>query len=132
MITNTNMSVYNKYTDKDKNVVFKKHLIDKVFWDDNKEINLNLGYESNNKVTVFIPKNQNDFKGYIEPKKYEGLKNTWTLANGDFIVKGNTEENEILSLKELEKKYDNVFIISSVDNKDFGSKNMHHFEIKGK
>ena len=132
MTTNTSMSVYNKYTDEEKNVIFKKHLIDNVFWDDSKGINRNLGYENADDVNVFIPKSQNDMSGYVEPKKYKGLSNTWTLENGDFIVKGNTSESEVLSIKELVQKYDNVFTISLVDDKDFGSENMHHFEIRGK
>ena len=132
MTTNTSMSVYNKYTDEEKNVIFKKHLIDNVFWDDSKGINRNLGYENADDVNVFIPKIQNDMSGYVEPKKYKGLSNTWTLENGDFIVKGNTNESEVLSIRELVQKYDNVFTISLVDDKDFGSENMHHFEIRGK
>lgn len=132
MTTNTSMSVYNRCTDEQKNVVFKKHLIDNVFWDDSKGINRNLGYENADDVNVFIPKIQNDMNGYVEPKKYKGLSNTWTLENGDFIVKGNTSESEVLSIKELVKKYDNVFTISLVDDKDFGSESMHHFEIRGK
>ena len=132
MTTNTSMSVYNKYTDEEKNVIFKKHLIDNVFWDDSKGINRNLGYENADDVNVFIPKSQNDMSGYVEPKKYKGLSNTWTLENGDFIVKGNTSESEVLSIRELVQKYDNVFTISLVDDKDFGSENMHHFEIRGK
>ena len=132
MTTNTSMSVYNKYTDEEKNVIFKKHLIDNVFWDDSKGINRNLGYENTDDVNVFIPKSQNDMNGYVEPKKYKGLNYTWTLENGDFIVRGNTEESEVLSIKDLAKKYDNVFTISLVDDKDFGSKSMHHFEIRGK
>lgn len=132
MTTNTSMSVYNKYTDEEKNVIFKKHLIDNVFWDDSKGINRNLGYENADDVNVFIPKSQNDMSGYVKPKKYKGLSNTWTLENGDFIVRGNTDEDEVLSLKELSKKYDDVFTISLADDKDFGSRNMHHFEIRGK
>lgn len=132
MKTNTSMSVFNKYTDENKNVVFKKHLIDNVFWDDSKGINRNLGYENADDVNVFIPKSQNDMSGYVEPKKYKGLSNTWTLENGDFIVKGNTNESEVLSIRELVQKYDNVFTISLVDDKDFGSESMHHFEIRGK
>ena len=34
MTTNTCMSVFNKYTDSEKNVIFKKHEIENVFWDD--------------------------------------------------------------------------------------------------
>lgn len=132
MTTNTNVSVFNKWTDEEKNVVFKKHLIDNVFWDDSKGINRNLGYENADDVNVFIPKSQNDMSGYVKPKKYKGLNGTWTLENGDFIVKGNTSEDEVLSIKDLVKKYDDVFTISLVDDKDFGSEDMHHFEIRGK
>ena len=132
MTTNANMSVFNKCTDSEKNVVFKKHEIENVFWDDSKGVNLNLGHENADDVNVFIPKIQNDMSGYIEPKYYIGLNDTWTLNNGDFIVKGQTFENQVSSIKELKEKYNNVFTITLVDDKDFGSKSMHHFEIRGK
>lgn len=132
MTTNTSMCVYNKYTDEEKNIVFKKHLIENVFWDDSKGVNLNTGYDKADDVNVFIPKSQNNMSNYVEPKSYKGMSNTWTLNNGDFIVKGNTEEIQVSSIKELIEKYDNVFTISLVDDKDFGSKKMHHFEIRGK
>ena len=54
MITNTNMSVFNKHTDSfTKNIVYKKHIIDHVFWDNSKGINLNRGYDNDDKVNVF-------------------------------------------------------------------------------
>ena len=132
MTTNTCMSVFNKYTDSEKNVIFKKHEIENVFWDDSKGVNLNKGYENADDVNIFIPKDKNDMSGYTEPKFYIGLNDTWTLNNGDFIVKGQTFENQVSSIKELKEKYNNVFTITLVDDKDFGSKNMHHFEIRGK
>lgn len=131
MTTNTKMCVFNKYTDENKNVIFKKHIIEHVFWDDSKAINQNRGYDNADDVNVFIPKSQNDMSGYVEPKQYEGL-NKWTLQIGDFIVKGEVEEKEVSSIKELTSKYDNVFTISLIDDKDFGSSSMHHFEIRGK
>lgn len=132
MTTNTCMSVFNKCTDSEKNIVFKKHEIENVFWDDSKAVNLNLGYENADDVNVFIPKSQNDMSGYIEPKFYIGLNDTWTLNNGDFIVKGQTFETQVSNIKELKQQYNDVFTITLVDDKDFGSKNMHHFEIRGK
>jgi hypothetical protein len=131
MKTNTNMCVFNKFTDKNKNIVFKKHLIDHVFWDDSKAINLNRGYDNADDVNVFIPKDQNNMSSYVDPKQYNSL-NKWTLQVGDFIVKGNVKEKEVSGIKELTTKYDNVFTISLVDDKDFGSSSMHHFEIRGK
>ena len=132
MTTNTCMSVFNKYTDSEKNVIFKKHEIENVFWDDSKGVNLNKGYENADDVNIFIPKDKNDMSGYTEPKFYIGLNDTWTLNNGDFIVKGQTFENQVSSIKELKEKYNDVFTITLVDDKDFGSKNMHHFKIRGK
>ena len=132
MTTNTCMSVFNKYTDSKKNVIFKKYEIENVFWDDSKGVNLNKGYENADDVNIFIPKDKNDMSGYTESKFYIGLNNTWTLRNGDFIVKGQTFENQVSSIKELKEKYNDVFTITLVDDKDFGSKNMHHFEIRGK
>lgn len=132
MTTNTCMSVFNKYTDSEKNVIFKKHEIENVFWDDSKGVNLNKGYENADDVNVYIPKDKNDMSGYTESKFYIGLNDTWTLRNGDFIVKGQTFENQVSSIKELKEKYNDVFTITLVDDKDFGSKNMHHFEIRGK
>lgn len=132
MTTNTKMTVYNKYTDFEKNAKFKKHLIEKVFWDDSKGVNLNAGYDNADDVNVFIPKNQNDMSGYVEPKKYNGEDEVWTLNNGDFIVKGEATEDVVYGIKELVTKYDNVFTITLVDDKDFGSSHMHHFEIRGK
>ena len=132
MTTNTKMTVYNKYTDENKNVIFKKHLIEEVFWDDSKAVNLNTGYENADDVNIFIPKSQNDMNNYVSPKKYNGEVKKWTLNVGDFIVKGECKEDVVYGIKELINKYDDVFTITLVDNKDFGSESMHHFEIRGK
>lgn len=129
MPINTNMSIFNKYTNpQTKDVVFKKHLIDNVFWDDSKGINLNHGYEKADEVNIYIPKNINDMSEYVEPKKYNGIG--WTIKDGDYIVKGDTKENEVSNIKEL-SNYE-TFIITVVDDKNFGSEDLHHFEIRGK
>lgn len=129
MMTNASMSVFNKHTDSfTKNIVYKKHLIDKVFWDNSKNVNLNRGYDNDDKVDVYIPKDVNDMSEYVEPKKYNGIG--WTLKNGDFIIRGEVPENEVSGIKDL-SAYE-TFVITMADDKDFGSENMHHFEIKGK
>lgn len=131
MKTNAKISVFNKYTDDNKNVVFKKHVIENVFWDDSKAVSLERGYQNDDNVNLFIPKSQNDMSGYVKPKQYNGLKDTWTLKNGDYVVKGEVDENEVLGIKDF-LKYDDIFVINLVDDKDFGSKNMQHFEVRGK
>ena len=128
MMTNTKMSVFNKYAEPfTRNIVFKKHLIDNVFWDDSKGVNLDHGYDKADAVNVYIPKDKNDISEYVKPKQYNG--NGWTLNNGDFIIKGDVAENEVSGIKELNAH--EVFTITMVDDKDFGSSNMQHFEIRG-
>lgn len=128
MMTNTKMSVFNKYTEPfTKEVTFKKHVIDDVFWDDSKGVNLNKGYDNADAVNIYIPKDKNDMSEYVNAKKYNG--NGWTLNNGDFIIKGEVAEDEVSGIKEL-ITYE-VFTITMVDDKDFGSSNMQHFEIRG-
>ena len=127
MMTNTKMAVFNKYISASRNVSFKKHIIDNVFWDDSKGINLDRGYDKADAVNVYIPKNKNDLSNYVNPKQYNGTG--WTLNNGDFIIKGDVKETEVSGIKEL-SAYE-VFTITMVDDKDFGSPSMHHFEIRG-
>jgi hypothetical protein len=128
MTTNTNMSIFNKYTEPfTHNVVFKKHLIDYVFWDDTKAVKQNDGYDKDNKINVYVPKDINNLSEYIKAKNYNGTG--WTIQDGDFIIKGNVPINEVSGIKEL-SQYE-TFIIKSFSNKDYGSENMHHFEIKG-
>ncbi len=129
MMTNTSMSVFNKYTNSfTKDITYKRHIIDHVFWDDSKGVNLNQGYDEADEVNVYIPKDKNDMSEYVKPKQYTG--NGWTLQNGDFIIKGEVAESEVSGIKDL-SNYE-AFIITMVDDKDFGSNNMHHFEIRGK
>ena len=128
MTTNTSMSIFNKYTEPfTRKVTFKKHLIDYVFWDDTKAVDQNDGYDKSNKVVVYVPKDINDLSKYIKAKNYNGTG--WTIQNGDFIIKGDVVEIEVSGIKEL-SQYE-TFIIKSFSDKDYGSKNMHHFEIKG-
>jgi hypothetical protein len=128
MTTNTNMTIYNKYTEPfTHNVVFKKHLIDYVFWDDTKAVKQNDGYDKDNKINVYVPKDINNLSEYIKAKNYNGTG--WTIQDGDFIIKGDVPINEVSGIKEL-SQYE-TFIIKSFSDKDYGSENMHHFEIKG-
>lgn len=130
MMTNTKMSVFNRYKEPfTNNVSYKKHVVEHVFWDDSLGINLNTGYENADKVNIYIPfdKNKSDLENYKEPKQYNG--SGWTLQNGDFIIKGDVAESEVDGIKDL-KAYE-VFEITVIDKKDFGSYNMQHFEIRG-
>ena len=128
MMTNSSATIYNKTTNPiTHDVVFKKHLIDNVFWDDSLGVSLNSGYDNADKVSIYIPKDKNDLSEYHKPNEYDGTG--WTLQTGDIIVKGNINIDQVTGIKDL-KNYD-VFRITVMDDKDFGSKCMHHFEIRG-
>ena len=128
MMTNTKMTIFNKYVDPfTHKQQIKKHIIENVFWDNSLGVNINMGYENADKVNVYIPYDKNDLTDYKEPKKYNGTG--WTLQNGDFIVKGEIIEDNIEGIKDL-SQYD-VYTITIDDDKDFGSPNMQHFEIRG-
>ncbi len=128
MTTNSNMTIYNRYVNSStKRATFKKHLINNVFWVDSKNVQQNNGYDKNNKVDVYIPKDTNDLSSYVPHKNYVGTG--WTIQDGDFIIKGDTVETEVNGIKDL-SSYE-VFTIKSFSDKDYGSSNMHHFEIKG-
>lgn len=128
MTTNSSMSIFNRYVDPfTKEITFKKHIVENVFWDDTIAVQQDQGYDKINKVAVYIPKNKNDLSEYVDAKQYNGIG--WTIQTGDLIIKGEVVESEVTGVKDL-KNY-NVFAILEFDDKDYGSSNMHHFEIKG-
>jgi len=129
MMTNTKMSVFNRYkVQSTGEIVYKRHIIDEVFWDDARGVNRNAGYENADSVNVYIPFDKNDLSKFVEAKQYDGTG--WTFQNGDYIVKGKVDIQEVSKIKEL-SDYE-VFEITLIDVKDFGSSNMQHFEIRGK
>jgi len=126
MMTNTKMSIFNRYVDpQTKSITFKKHIIDNVYWDDRKEVNQDKGHNKDNSVQIFIPKNKNDLSSYVKPSSYDGTN--WTINTGDFIVKGVVEAEKVDKISQLV----DAFTVTFVDDKDYGSSNMQHFEIKG-
>lgn len=129
MYTNANITLYNKYYDAvarlDK---WKRTQLLGVFWDSCKGANVKKsGMETADSVIVFIPLNIN---GYVGPKQYTGAEGTWTLNQGDKICKGLIDQ-DFTKISDLEKAYSDVYDITKVDKKDFGSANMRHWEVGG-
>lgn len=69
-----------------------------------------------NGVSIYILMNE---PGYVAPNQYNG--NGWTLKNDDYIAKGIIET--------FTPSTPNAYKITSVSVKDYGSKNMQHFEV---
>lgn len=132
MFTNDSLTIFNRHTTSNKNVLYIPHKIDNVFWDSIESVSEGTEADKKDEVVAYIPYDKNDFSRYVEPKQYDSsLENIWTIKEGDFIVRGDiTNVGNIETIKTL-KDYE-VFTIYFVDVNDFGSSNMQHIKIKGK
>ena len=135
MRTSTSVTIYNKY--KEGNVEkWHRTVLDAVFWNSCKGANFRkTGLENADSVTVLIPFSVSPEIQYVEPKQWITLidkTNTWTLQNGDILVKGNTGYDIVKSSKELDQLFDQVRTITKIDAMDFGSRHLQHWEVGGK
>lgn len=90
------------------------------------------GLEGADSVNLFIPFGVDTEKTYADPKEFERAadkSNLWTLRVGDFFVKGEVVEDK--DFQYINLNYDDVYRITKVDKKDFGSKSMQHWEVGG-
>lgn len=130
MIGNTDITVYNRYYDKENRAdKWQKTVLRNVFFDETKGANrLAGGLVADDKILVMIPFNASKnrvFKQGIYFKDMVEVGNYFTLREGDKIVKGVCEED-------IDDVTDDIFVISSVDTHDFGSKHMRHWEVSAK
>lgn len=102
------------------------------------------GMENADAVTVYIPFSVKAYDGhtaeikrYVSPKEYHASADKsglWTLDSAPptdvstFIVKGEVVEPE-KDFQWINRTHDDVYRINSVDEKDFGSDEMQHWEI---
>ena len=135
MITNTGMTIFNKYIE-NRETKYQKSYIEKVFWEDSKGSNvLKSGLSGADSSTVYILFDNVD--NYVTPKTFEKNKmnnlfdNKVTFQQEDIIVKGKVEE-EFTTIRNLEDNYDFVRVITSVDTLDFGNPRLHHWKVGAK
>lgn len=111
-----------------------------VFMDASKASNVRAsGLEGADSVNLFIPFSVHAVDGvsgrekvYASPKEYESAADKagiWTLRIGDFFVGGNVVEDK--DFQYINLNYDDVYRITKVDKKDFGSESMRHWEVGG-
>ena len=123
-------------------------VLDGVFLDISKGANvIKSGLESADAATLFIPFSVKAINGvtrveqtYITPKEYERLNDKsgyWTIrpngttSNKDcFFVKGEVVSD--MDFQDINAYFDDVYRVSSVDPRDFGSADMQHWEVSGK
>lgn len=132
MFTNGSMTILNRINDPTtKEVYYISKVIENVFWDSVESVSERNGADKNDEVVVYLPTDKNDMTNYVKPKQFNGEIATWTIKEGDFIIRDIIQSGQrIDGIKDL-KDYE-TFTIYFVDNNDFGSSNMQHFKIKGK
>lgn len=148
------VTIYNVATEIDKATlkdVTVNHItvLKGVLLDETKAANVRAsGLESADSADLYIPFNVNAVDGvtgekkqYLSPAEFWKLSDKtgyWTLAisskkqdvdGSTFFVKGNVVEPD-MTVQDINLKYDNVFNITKVDEKDFGG-GMAHWEVGG-
>lgn len=100
------------------------------------------GLEGADAVNLYIPFSvsavdgeSGELKRYVGPMEFwraEDRRNIWTLSTDrkTFFVKGEVVEPG-KSVEFINMKYDNVYDVTKVDEKDFGSPDMRHWEVGG-
>lgn len=132
MKTNGNITVYNQSVDETTRLPKWQHTqVGPVFIDSSKGGNVvRQGMNNADSVKIYIPFTSTG--NYQSPNDYKNNPKLggWTLKPGDVIVKGFVND-DITQITDLTEKYNNVFTITYVDPKDFGSYRMRHFEVGG-
>lgn len=143
------VTVYNAHENMDtlKNE-YNITVLEGVFLDISKGANvMKSGLANADSATLFIPFGIHAVNGvtgreqtYIEPKEYERASDKspyWTIREGGtssnkdcFFVKGRVIAD--MDFQEINAYYDNVYRVSSVDLRDFGSPEMQHWEVSGR
>lgn len=132
MITNTAMTVYNKYVE-NREEKFQRTVLSAVQWDSSAAtVKRKSADMQNNKAVIALP----HYIGVAYLKKNAWLAAAdktafWTLKEGDIVVRGNVADEITtgFTLSDLRAKYDDVLEIVSVAFMDQGSPNTHHWEI---
>lgn len=144
------VTVYNAHESVDTlKTVYNITVLQGVFLDISKGANvIKSGLENADAATLFIPFSIEAVSGitgqkqtYTEPREYERLEDKsghWTIRTGGpnsnkdcFFVKGSVVEPD-KDYQDINAYYDNVFRVSTVDPRDFGSPDMQHWEVSGK
>lgn len=138
MKTNSSITVYNKYKDPlTRSELYKRTPIVDVQWQNSLGSNVRStgGQMAADQAAIFIPFERGD--SYKSPRVWQALvdkSTTWTLQVGDIVVRGIVadEITGAFTVSRLAEKYDDVLVISSVDQMDSGSMSMRHWEIGAK
>lgn len=143
MITNADITIYNKYFDKEEKCTkYKRTYIQGVNYrisDGVSSLSTQKGASNNNEIIIYIPFSvYSESKTYLRPKAYEALSDTerdcyYTLNAGDIIIRGIIDfeltGEQGSNLKVLSENYDDISTVSNVITYDFGSDNLKHWKV---
>jgi len=123
------ITIINKYIDKEHKPQYKVSYV-KGFWSSNDGISINgTQLTKNDGLSARILMNDNRNEKYQEPQDFRKEQKTWTLQNGDYLVKGIVKDFTIIT--KLLENYREVIKITNIATKDYGAEDMWHFAITG-
>jgi hypothetical protein len=136
MFTNTDITVYNKYTDPvtltDK---YRRTVIHNVQWFVTETAKrVDTGRNADDKAYVIIPFSSAQEDVFLTPFEYNSIEDKsgfFTLAPSDRIVRGIIDYEVTGRISELEKAYD-TYTITALDTRDFGNDHMKHWAVTAK
>lgn len=124
---NKDITIVNKYFDKETRTTKYKLSNIKGFWGCSKGISIsNTQLTKTDTLTARILMSE---KNYQNPKDFIKNPTGWTLQNDDYLVKGKVEN--FTSIKDLLDNYSEVLKITTISTKDYGSDDMWHWAITG-
>lgn len=133
MVTNSDITIYNKYYDATQDrEVYQRTTIEGVHFEENKAVKLqNQGLVSDDKVLICIPFDAKASRAYVRPVLFDRADDKtqyFTLKEGDRVIKGLQTYEVQTNMKELDGQFE-VFTITNVDTCDYGRAIMQHWEV---
>ncbi len=124
------ITVINKYVDKETRKPKYKVSYIKGFWSSKDGISINgTQLTKNDGLSARILINDSRNETYQKPEEFEKEQKTWTLQPDDYLVKGIVKN--FTTTTKLVEDYKDVIKISDITIKDYGSEDMWHFAITG-
>lgn len=121
------ITVINKYFDKETRTTKYKVSHIHGFWSSNDGISINgTQLTKANGLTARILMSE---EGYQNPEDFKKNQENWTLQNDDYLVKGIVEN--FTNITKVLDDYKDVIKITNIATKDYGSKDMWHWDITG-
>lgn len=124
------ITIINKYIDKETKKTKYKVSYVKGFWSSNDGISINgTQLTKQDGLSARILMNDSRNETYQKPEEFEKEQKTWTLQTDDYLVKGKV--GDFTTITKLLEDYQEVMKITNVATKDYGSEDMWHWSIAG-